>query len=30
MTEVGGGTVEGAELSVERVDVGGFGVEAES
>lgn len=29
-TEVGGGTVEGAELSVECVDVGGFGVEAES
>lgn len=29
-TEVGGGTVEGAELSVECVEVGGFGVEAES
>lgn len=29
-TEVGGGTVEGAELSVECVDVGGFGVAAES
>lgn len=29
-TEVGGGTVEGAELSVECVDVGGFGAEAES
>lgn len=29
-TEVGGGTVDGAELSVECVDVGGFGVEAES
>lgn len=28
--EVGGGTVEGAELSVECVDVGGFCVEAES
>lgn len=28
--EVGGGTVEGAELSVECVDVGGFGVEAKS
>lgn len=29
-TEVGGGTVEGAELSVKWVDVGGFGVETES
>lgn len=28
--EVGGGTVAGAELSVECVDVGGFGVEAVS
>jgi len=29
-TEVGGGTMEGVELSVECVDVGGFGVEAKS
>lgn len=29
-TVVGGGTVEGVELSVECVEVGGFGVQAES
>lgn len=29
-TVVGGGTVEGVELSVKSVDVGGFGVEAKS
>lgn len=29
-TEIGGGTVEGAELSVECVEAGGFGAEVES